>query len=510
EIAWYKDTQLKYQYVNQTFVENTEKTAKEIIGKTSEEIWGELYPEIMNRSDHEILADHTSKKFPIFFPGLKHSTFLEINKTPIFRESGELIGIFGFAKNISNFKDLENELQTTLESLPMGASIHDLEGTLICFNDMYRFFCDRPIIIGENVYSSSFDYFNKALDFTREQDQVLIETGNPIVYETEILTDGQKRRIECTKTPILDFQNQVARILVLVRDVTEVFYQEQRMKELAFCDSLTQLANRRRLYESVKLAQESENYSCLFIADIINFKKFNAHFGYEFGNKILIACARRLKQQNFSALLSRDSDEFSIFMIFEKKPTAAMMSQYAQDIFNCLSKPIEVFDAYYTLDIKIGFSTAECNIPNFENIIHHSEYALKIAKDSDLQTIVEYDDHLVEQIRINEQLIMDFEQALHHNEIELFYQPQFTCQRKLVGFEALFRWPNNKFLQFNTEEIIRKIEKTSLIHKLGIYIFHKAFSFAENINKNRIEPLTVAINCSAYQIMSPDFVELIQ
>ncbi|MGL5915408.1 MAG: PAS domain-containing protein, partial [Culicoidibacterales bacterium] len=185
EIAWYKDTQLKYQYVNQTFVENTEKTAKEIIGKTSEEIWGELYPEIMNRSDHEILADHTSKKFPIFFPGLKHSTFLEINKTPIFRESGELIGIFGFAKNISNFKDLENELQTTLESLPMGASIHDLEGTLICFNDMYRFFCDRPIIIGENVYSSSFDYFNKALDFTREQDQVLIETGNPIVYETE-------------------------------------------------------------------------------------------------------------------------------------------------------------------------------------------------------------------------------------------------------------------------------------------------------------------------------------
>ncbi|MGL6009419.1 MAG: EAL domain-containing protein, partial [Culicoidibacterales bacterium] len=135
---------------------------------------------------------------------------------------------------------------------------------------------------------------------------------------------------------------------------------------------------------------------------------------------------------------------------------------------------------------------------------------LTIAKESTDQKITAYNPDLIKQKQDYEQFLLEFEFALLNEEIELFYQPQYTCQNKLIGFEGLFRWPNNNFPQYNVGQIIGFIEKTPMIHQLGAYVLEKAMKFAYDINQNRTELLTVGVNLSAYQIMSPNFVEIIE
>ncbi|MCA9840241.1 MAG: GGDEF domain-containing protein [Trueperaceae bacterium] len=74
----------------------------------------------------------------------------------------------------------------------------------------------------------------------------------------------------------------------------------EQMAELANTDSLTKLANRRRIYEvmnyeRLRFTRYGHSFSVLLF-DIDHFKKFNDQFGHDLGDKILIALAKRVKE----------------------------------------------------------------------------------------------------------------------------------------------------------------------------------------------------------------------
>lgn len=106
-----KDKEGHYLFVNAACCKIVGKSQEEIVGKTYLEIFPEGVDENIDEVDREILATGKSFRLEEFIPieGVKH-VFL-VTKGPVFGPSGEITGVFGIARDISERQKYEEELR---------------------------------------------------------------------------------------------------------------------------------------------------------------------------------------------------------------------------------------------------------------------------------------------------------------------------------------------------------------------------------------------------------------
>lgn len=113
-----------------------------------------------------------------------------------------------------------------------------------------------------------------------------------------VLSDGSIRLMESTGGVIKDKKGEVVRVVVVSRDVTDRALAEEKIRSLAFYDSLTQLPNRRllddRLAQSMAASKRSGSYGAVIFLDLDNFKPLNDNYGHELGDVLLVEVAQRL------------------------------------------------------------------------------------------------------------------------------------------------------------------------------------------------------------------------
>lgn len=119
-----------------------------------------------------------------------------------------------------------------------------------------------------------------------------------VVDEVFWKKDGNALPVEYWSRPIiLDgvLQGAIATFL----DITERNLAEAQIRNLAFYDTLTQLPNRRLLYDRLgqTLAASKRNggYDALMLLDLDNFKPLNDTYGHDAGDLLLVEAARRLR-----------------------------------------------------------------------------------------------------------------------------------------------------------------------------------------------------------------------
>lgn len=121
------------------------------------------------------------------------------------------------------------------------------------------------------------------------------EQGEPFDAELEIITaKGNPRIVHVIgKT---DAENR--RVYGFFQDVSERKQMEDQVRQLAFYDTLTQLGNRRllfdRLIQTMAASQRSGCYAALMFLDLDNFKPLNDAHGHGVGDLLLLEVARRL------------------------------------------------------------------------------------------------------------------------------------------------------------------------------------------------------------------------
>ena len=128
-----------------------------------------------------------------------------------------------------------------------------------------------------------------------------VQTGKGQMMEYRFLTeDGRVRQMESSGSAIKNSAGQVARVVVVSRDITERKHMEETVRHLAFYDSLTDLPNRRllndRLTQSMAASARSACYGAVLFLDLDNFKPLNDLHGHDAGDLLLIEVAGRLKR----------------------------------------------------------------------------------------------------------------------------------------------------------------------------------------------------------------------
>lgn len=123
---------------------------------------------------------------------------------------------------------------------------------------------------------------------------------------------------------------------------------ENRIRQLAFHDALTQLANRRlltdRLGQAMAASKRSGRYGAVMFLDLDNFKPLNDKHGHEAGDMLLIEVAQRLTfcVREADTVARIGGDEF-VVMISEldrdKEASIAHAGAVAEKVRTALAAP---------------------------------------------------------------------------------------------------------------------------------------------------------------------------
>lgn len=106
--------------------------------------------------------------------------------------------------------------------------------------------------------------------------------------------------------------------------------------------------------------------------------------------------------------------------------------------------------------------------------------------------------------------MMDIEmrKAIANGDFQLHYQPQVNAAGRVVGAEALIRWPHAKMGNVPPFKFIPLAEETGLIVPIGNWVLRAACAqLAQWEARPETRHLTMAVNVSASQFHQPDFVQ---
>ena len=104
-----------------------------------------------------------------------------------------------------------------------------------------------------------------------------------------------------------------------------------------------------------------------------------------------------------------------------------------------------------------------------------------------------------------DEIIAVFERAITDGSLHMAYQPCFTADRKLTGFEAFLRFEKNG-VSIPPQVFLAAAENAGYMRRVGGFSLENSLGTLAYINK--IDPdLTMNINISNYQLREPDFIQ---
>jgi diguanylate cyclase (GGDEF)-like protein/PAS domain S-box-containing protein len=130
--------------------------------------------------------------------------------------------------------------------------------------------------------------------------------------------DGSQLAVAVTISPLRDADGRIVGASKIARDISRQKAVETQMRNLAFNDPLTGLANRRLLFDRLHQAQaasrRTRQWAALIYIDLDHFKQINDSHGHDVGDKLLVDLAQRLTQaiRGSDTVARMGGDEFVV------------------------------------------------------------------------------------------------------------------------------------------------------------------------------------------------------
>ncbi len=287
-------------------------------------------------------------------------------------------------------------------------------------------------------------------------------------------------------------------------DLTEQRRSQEKASRLAHYDSLTGLANRFQMSQSLEkiLNAPNEMHRCcaVLLLDLDRFKQVNDTMGHPVGDALLTQVAERLECSvgNLGRVGRLGGDEFKV--ILPGVMSRDKLAELSREIINAISQSYSVEGHRVVIGASIGISIAPDDGMTSEELIRNADLALYAAKDGGRGRYHFYADDLLSEAEETRQLEQDLRDAISRGDMELVYQPVVdTAAEKITGFEALMRWNHPEKGPISPDKFIAVAEDAGLIGTLGEWALrtacHDLAKWPENVR--------VAVNVSALQFANP-------
>lgn len=244
---------------------------------------------------------------------------------------------------------------------------------------------------------------------------------------------------------------------------------------LAYEDELTKLPNKNLFEKEAKLRlQHPRDSYAVMILDIGKFKLINDHFGYSFGDSLLLHCAkvipRYVTRDGLCARLS--GDKFIMLVSFrERAALQRRITIIGGEELRHFSFPKA---SQFQLEILIGISLVDESNHEISSYIDRALFALSALKEMKQGRYLFYEEALKDQLLEESELENVFNKALEAGgEFFIQIQPKYSFVTGCLigGGEALVRWKHpEKGLLMPSQFIPPLFEKHNLLIALDMYV----------------------------------------
>jgi diguanylate cyclase (GGDEF)-like protein len=302
---------------------------------------------------------------------------------------------------------------------------------------------------------------------------------------------------------------------LLHADVQQRKLLEEDLRELAFRDQLTGLANRSLLEELLSAALARARRKSLAVAliclDVNDFKLVNDSLGHAGGDRLLCEVTRRLDGAiRAEDLLARYGGDEFLIMIPDIYADEARLSEVALDItarlFDritaAMAAPFNVANAVFHIEVSAGVSIFPRDALDADTLHRHADAAMYQAKSTGSGMLAFDPAHTHDPLESLSKSAA-LRRALVQGELKLHYQPIFrVSDARIMGVEALIRWQKPTGELVLPGEFLPVAEQTGLIEELGDFVLSALCAQAVAWRTAGLHP-QLGLNVSPRQLRRP-------
>ncbi len=503
-----------YQYCNTAAAQRTGAQAEHILGRRAEELFPAEESRPMREEDLAVmnagqimnfentLHDHNGE------PRVWLST-----KGPLRDEHGQMRGIFGIDRDITELRRAEEETRLVARVFDMAAEgivITDPMKRILNTNEAFTTLTGyaREEVIGQGL--SLLNSGRHDQDFYAAMWHALLKSGK---WEGEIWNrrkNGELHLEWLSISTVKDAQGRVLNYIAVFRDITVVRGSQQRMDFLATHDELTALPNRilliDRLQLAVKRAIRTDQRLAVLLIDLDNFKDINDSLGHHHGDELLLQAAGRLTEcvRREDTVARMGGDEFAILLENSDKET---VTHTAERILARLAKGFQLGGQACHVSASIGVSVFPDDATEQGELLSHADSAMYRAKESGRNAWRFFSEEMAERSRKRLATERGLRRALLNDELFIEYQPQVDLANgRLIGAEALIRWRCEGRI-VPPLEFIPVAEESHLIVEIGEWVVATVCRQLHVWQAQGHTPFNVSVNLAARHFQQADMVE---
>ena len=293
-------------------------------------------------------------------------------------------------------------------------------------------------------------------------------------------------------------------------DLTEKKRSQENATRLARYDSLTGLANRFQMSQTLEKIlgspQERERECAILLLDLDRFKNVNDTLGHPAGDALLKQVAQRLERAvgQVGRVGRLGGDEFEV--ILPGRVAREKLAHLAQEIIHALSQPYSVEGQRVVIGSSVGIAICPADGVSSESLIRNADLSLYAAKDAGRGRYHFYSNDLHTAAEERSALERDLRDAIANGGLELFYQPVVhAATARITGFEALLRWNHPRRGWLSPEKFVPIAEDTGLIGTIGEWAIRTVCSALAQWP----EEVRCAVNVSPLQFANPQLPAII-
>ena len=308
--------------------------------------------------------------------------------------------------------------------------------------------------------------------------------------------------------------HEITHYIFFFIDTKTITLANNDIEKLAFYDELTDLPNRRLLYErlnhELNIARRYLRAGVLLFLDLDRFRDINNSFGHAAGDVVLIETAKRLQSllRDTDTAVRLGGDEFVILSSAQDGIDANLTEQaqaIAEKIIQVILEPYFIEGQTLYLSASIGITLYTGIDETVESLLKRADAAMYQAKAAGRNNYCFYQQSM--QDAVNDQLSIErnLSLAMSQNEFSLSYQPQYKDEKTMLGVEALLRWESKNLGKVPPAEFIPIAEANGLILSIGQWVIEAVCEQIIRWDQEGIHIPHVAINISAKQFHQANF-----
>ena len=269
-------------------------------------------------------------------------------------------------------------------------------------------------------------------------------------------------------------------------------------------DELTSLLSMDGIIRMIQSGDfEAGEDNCIVYMSIPMFKTLNVNYGYEYGNRFLIAVAEGILEEMPCAYAARESSHHFVLMIPD------MSTDKIKEGLGKLQNRVSLIPRGDRMVLKAGI--AECggerDVFGTTDRARQACFYAERHKDS----FQVFDEQVSKELTFQQYLLEHFEEACALGHIQPFYQPEIrVMSRECCGYEALARWIDPRYGTISPGVFIPLFEQEKLVHKLDIHIIRTVCNDLRKAIDEGRQIVPVSVNLSRVDFRMADIIREIE